>query len=64
MVGWGGMNKVVVVGLCIHKCEVGEGAGANHHKTEHNGSVSGVLIRPTILYGQETTTPTLYNAGN
>jgi hypothetical protein len=33
---------VVVVGLCICKCEVGKWAWAKNHKTKRDSSVSGV----------------------
>jgi len=34
-------DVVVVVGLCVRKCEAGGGAGAKSNETEHDGSVSG-----------------------
>jgi len=34
-------DVVVVVGLCVRKCEAGGGAGAKSNETERDGSVSG-----------------------
>jgi hypothetical protein len=39
---------VVVVGPRICKHEAGEGAGGQNHKTEHNGSISGVPCETAV----------------
>ena len=43
---WHGVDEVVVVvvGLHIRKCEVGEGLGAKNHKVECSGLISGMMV--------------------
>jgi hypothetical protein len=46
---WDEVGKVVVVvGLCIHKCEAGVGAGAKSDEIERDGSILGALCETTV----------------
>jgi hypothetical protein len=46
---WDEVNKaVVVVRLCVRKCEAGGGAGATSNETERDGSVSGAPCKTVV----------------
>jgi hypothetical protein len=46
---WDEVGKVVVVvGLCVRKCEAGVGARAKSDEIERDGSISGALCETTV----------------